>query len=157
MRYILIFILAFAYYNSNAQTTTDENTPYIKKSFLIIMSSRNYAAAKTLAVKAASRLNLKFDLRGLKPNRESGLTYNAKECEGNGWDYPCYVSRGRNDDGEFVTIDYSNAFKGFAKGYYIVTTASGDAAMVKKALAKVKKVYKTAYKKQTEIYIGCMH
>jgi hypothetical protein len=157
MKYIYSLILVFVYINSNAQTDTIAERPYVKKTFLIILSSKNYTAAKKLAVEAANKLNIKLDLKGLKPNKESGLTFNAKECEGNGWDYPCYVSRGRYDDGEFVTIDYSDAFDGFAKGYYIVTTASGEASSVKKALSKVKTFYKTAYVKQTEIYIGCMH
>lgn len=157
MKTIYSLILIFSFISSNAQTTKAEEKPYVKKSFLIILSSKNYTEAKKLAVEAASKLNLKLDLRALKPNKESGLSFNAKECEGNGWDYPCYVSRGRYDDGEFVTIDYSDAFDGFAKGYYIVSTASGNAKLVKTALAKVKKLYKTAYTKQTEIYIGCMH
>jgi hypothetical protein len=157
MKYTLTLILLFSFITSNAQTEISDNRPYVKKSFLIILSSKNYTEAKKIAVEASSKLNVKLDLRALKPNKESGLTFSTKECEGNGWDYPCYVSRGRYDDGEFVTIDYSDAFDGFAKGYYIVTTASGDAALVKEALAKVKKLYKTAYVKQTEIYIGCMH
>ncbi len=157
MKYILTLILLFSFITSNAQTEISDNRPYVKKSFLIILSSKNYTEAKKIAAEAASKLNVKLDLKGLKPNKESGLTFSTKECEGNGWDYPCYVSRGRYDDGEFVTIDYSDAFDGFAKGYYIVTTASGDAALVKKALVKVKKKYNTAYVKQTEIYIGCMH
>jgi hypothetical protein len=157
MKFIYSLVLLFSFIATNAQTETTEDRPFVKKSFLIILSSKNYTEAKKLAVKAASKLHVKLDLKGLKPNKESGLTFNSKECEGNGWDYPCYVSRGRYADGEFVTIDYSNAFNGFAKGYYIVTTAGGDAALVKKALVKVKKLYKTAYIKQTEIYIGCMH
>jgi hypothetical protein len=157
MKNIYSIILLFSFNTTNAQTKTAEDRPYVKKSFLIILSSKSYAEAKNLATEAAKKLNIKLDLRALKPNKESGLTFNAKECEGNGWDYPCYVSRGRYDDGEFVTIDYSDAFDGFATGYYIVTTASGNAMLVKTALAKIKKVYKTAYTKQTEIYIGCMH
>jgi hypothetical protein len=157
MKFIYSLILLFSFVATNAQRETAEERPYVKKSFLIILSSKNYTEAKKIAAEAASKLNIKLDLKGLKPNKESGLTFSTKECEGNGWDYPCYVSRGRYDDGEFVTIDYSDAFDGFAKGYYIVTTASGDAALVKKTLVKVKKMYKTAYIKQTEIYIGCMH
>ncbi len=142
---------------TKAQTDLPEDRPYVKKDFVIVLSTKSYTEAKKIAVEAAKKLKIKLDLRGLKPHKESGLTTNAKECESNGWDYPCYVSRGRYDDGEFVTIDYSNAFEGFAKGYYIVTTASGDNQLAKTALSKAKKIYKTAYTKQTEIYIGCMH
>ena len=157
MKYIFIFLLLFTVTNLHAQAETAEERPYVNKNFVIIISTKSYTAAKTVAVEAASKLKLKLNLRGLKPNKGIGLTQTTKECEGNGWDYPCYVSRGRYDDGEFVTIDYSDAFKGFAKGYYIVTSASGDAASIKKALIKVKQLYKTAYAKQTEVYIGCLH
>jgi hypothetical protein len=157
MKYILSLILFFAFTTLNAQTETIEERPYVKKSFVIILSSKSFAEAKRIAFEAAEKLNLKLDLRKLKPDKESGLTFSRKECESNGWDYPCYVSRGRYDDGEFITIDYSDAFTGFAKGYYIVTTAGGDAVFIKSVLNKVKKVYKTASIKQTEIFIGCMH
>jgi hypothetical protein len=157
MKYIYSIIFVFSVFASNAQTETTEDRPYVKKSFLIILSSKNYTEAKKIATEAAKKLNIKLDLRALKPNKESGLTFNAKECEENGWDYPCYVSRGRYDDGEFVTIDYSDWFVGFAKGYYIVSTASGNKEEVKIAFEKVKKMYKSAYVKQAEIYIGCTH
>jgi hypothetical protein len=157
MKFIYSFLLLMFATTLKAQTETPEDRPYVKKDFVIVLSTKNYSEAKKLATEAAKKLKIKLDLRGLKPNKESGLTSNSKECEENGWEYPCYVSRGRYDDGEFVTIDYSNAFEGFTKGYYIVTTASGDAELAKTALAKAKKIYKTAYAKQTEIYIGCMH
>jgi hypothetical protein len=157
MKYIPIVILIFTFVTTNAQTKTVEERPFVNKSVLIIMSTKNYIAAKEIATQAAKKLKIKLDLRALKPNKENGLTFNAKECEENGWDYPCYVSRGRYDDGEFVTIDYSDWFAGFAKGYYIVSTASGNKKEVKIAFEKVKKIYKSAYVKQAEIYIGCTH
>lgn len=156
MKYILvIFLLAFSI-NGNAQSEPFEAS-YATESFVIIMSTKSYAAAKMMAVEASKKLNLKLDLRDLKPNKEGGLTHTRAICEGQGWDYPCYVSRGRELQGEWVTIDYSNAFKGFTKGYYIVTTAGAEPSLIKTALKKVQKVYKNAYAKQTEVYIGCMH
>ena len=126
MKNIYLLSLIFSLNNLYAQTQTDQDLQYSVKDFLIILSSKNYESAKTIAIEAAKTLNIKLDLRGLNPNLKSGLSFSLKQCEENGWDYPCYISRGRYDDGEFVTIDYSNTFQGFAKGYYIVTTASGD-------------------------------
>ena len=157
MKSIYLLGLIFTFNNIFAQSQNEQDSQYVRKHFLIILSSKNYQSAKTIAIEAARKLNLKLDLRGLKPNLKSGLSYSSKECEGNGWDYPCYVSRGRYDDGEFVTIDYSNAFDGFAKGFYIVTTASGDPSLVKKALIKVKNIYRSAYIKKTDVFMGCMH
>ena len=122
MKNIYLLSLIFSLNNLYAQTQTDQDLQYSVKDFLIILSSKNYESAKTIAIEAAKTLNIKLDLRGLNPNLKSGLSFSSKQCEENGWDYPCYISRGRYDDGEFVTIDYSNTFQGFAKGYYIVTS-----------------------------------
>jgi hypothetical protein len=108
--------LVFSYIIVNAQKDKLQERPYIKKSFSIILSTKSYAEAKKPAVEAAKKLNIKLDLRGLKPNKVSGLTADPKICEEENWSYPYYTSRGRYDNGEFVTIDYSNAFEGFAKG-----------------------------------------
>jgi hypothetical protein len=74
-----------------------------------------------------------------------------------GEEYPQYYSRGRYDNGEYISIEYSNAFTGFAKGYYIVVAYSGENIEAKKTLKKVKPFFKSAYIKQTDVYIGCMH
>ncbi len=131
-------------------------SPYAKKGMLILLSTKSYAAAKKLAEQAKGKLSLTMDLRGLKPNKKSGLTYSKTDCENEGG-YPCYIARGRYSDGEFISIEYSNAIEGFAKGYYIVVAACGDKEITAPALVKAKKVYKDAYVKNTSVYMGCMH
>jgi hypothetical protein len=150
----IIFVLAFTLFSS----AQDDNTsrPYVKTGFVIIQSTKNYASAKTTAVAASKRLNSKLDLRGLKPNKKNGLTFSAADCENEGG-YPCYIARGRYDAGKYVSIEWSDAYEGFAKGYYIVIVASGSKADTDAALAKAKKIYKDAYNKATEVYVGCMH
>jgi hypothetical protein len=155
MKHILSLALFFSFITTSAQKANDFYD--VKQSFLIILSTKSYAEAKKMATEAALKLSIKTDLRGLKPNKERGLTFSPKKCKEDDWEYPAYVSRGRGDAGEYVSIEYSNAFKGFEKGYYIVIASSGDAADVNKSLAKVKKVYSTAYAKQADVYMGCMH
>jgi hypothetical protein len=155
MKYILSLVLLCSSIITNAQKANDFYD--VKQSFLIILSTKSYAEAKKTATEAAIKLKIKLDLRGLKPNKKSWLTFNPKQCEEDGWEFPAYVSRGRGDAGEYISIEYSGAFKGFDRGYYIVITTSGDAADVNKSLAKVKKVYSTAYAKQADVYMGCMH
>jgi hypothetical protein len=99
---------------------------------------------------------LKLDLRGLSPAKGTGLSFSKKVCEDEGG-YPCYIARGRYEDNEFVSIEYSNAIEGFAKGYYVVITACGDKSITAPALKKAKKFYKDAYSKTTNVYMGCMH
>jgi hypothetical protein len=134
-----------------------DESPYTKMSFVIIQSTKNYTEAKATANKAAKALKLKLDLRNLKPHKTSGLTDTKKECEDNSWDYPCYVSRGRYDNGEYVSIEWSEAFYKFTKGYYIVIVYSGEKKDANNALKKAKKVFADAYSKEAEVYMGCMH
>jgi hypothetical protein len=155
MKYILSLVLLCSFITANAQKAND--TYDVKQSFLIILSTKSYAEAKKVAAEAVAKLSIKLDLRGLKPIEKRGLTFSQKKCKEDDWEYPTYVSRGRGDAGEYVSIEYSNAFKGFEKGYYIVITSSGDAVDVNKSLTKVKKVYSTAYAKQADVYMGCMH
>jgi hypothetical protein len=152
---ILLLIVSFTAIASFAQAEQME-APYAKKGMLILLSTKSYAAAIKLAQQAKSKLSLTMDLRGLKPNKKNGLTYSEADCENEGG-YPCYIARGRYDDGEFISIEYSNAIEGFAKGYYIVVAACGDKEITAPALVKAKKEYKDAYVKNTSVYMGCMH
>lgn len=131
-------------------------SPFVNKGMLIVLSTKNYADAKRIAAEAAKKLSVKLDLRELVPNKETGLTYSKADCENEGG-FPCYISRGRYDDGDYVSIEYSNAFNGFVKGYYIVIAASGNKDITSPALIKAKKIYPSAYVKQADVYIGCMH
>jgi hypothetical protein len=155
MKFIsLLLIVIFSISNCFAQV---DESAFIKKSFVIIQSTKNYIEAKTTAVKASKDLKLKLDLRNLKPSKANGLTDTKKECEDNGWEYPCYVSRGRYDDGDYVSIEWSNAFQKFTEGYYIVIVYSGNKKEAATSLKKVKKIFKDAYAKEADVYIGCMH
>jgi hypothetical protein len=152
---VLLLIASLIALCSFAQTEQMES-PYAKKGMLILLSTKNYVAAKKTAQEAATKLSLKMDLRGLKPHKKSGLTWSKTDCENEGG-YPCYIARGRYDDGAFISIEYSNAIEGFAKGYYIVVAACGGNDITAPALVKAKKVYKDAYVKTTNVYMGCMH
>jgi hypothetical protein len=152
MRYLLLVCFAIAVQYGFAQ----DAEPYIKKAFVIIQSTKNYAAAKSTAEKAAKQLHQKLDFRGLQPNKLSGLTYSNVICENEGG-YPCYISRGRYDDGDYVSIEWSNAFDKFTKGYYVVVVYTGDKTTANTALQKARKTFKDAYVKQADIYVGCMH
>jgi hypothetical protein len=157
MKKILVIILMLVCTQAYAQDEQAEPRPYVTKNFCIILSTTSYAEAKKTAEQAGKKYKIKIDYRDLVANKKIGLTLSKEECEGQGWGYPAYYSRGRYDDGEYISIEYSNAFSGFTKGYYIVVVASGDKARCSKTLTKVKATYKTAYIKQSEVYIGCMH
>jgi hypothetical protein len=143
--------------NSIAQDNVNDSLPFVKKEMCIILSTQKYSEALYVAKVASKKLNTKIKLGNLKPNKDIGLTMPKLDCEGNGWDYPCYVARGRWDDGAYISIEYSSAIDGFAAGYFIVIIASGDKSITIPALNSAKKHYKTAYVKTANIYVGCLH
>ena len=154
---IILFIFLSNLFASYAQTDDAEPRPYINKHFCIILSTKSYTEANKIAIQASKLFKIKLDYRDLLPNKKIGLTLSKTDCEAQSWEFPAYYSRGRDDDGEYISIEYSNAFSGYTKGYYIVVVASGNKMETNKTLIKVKKKYKTAYVKQSEVYVGCMH
>ncbi|QJD97207.1 hypothetical protein HH214_15680 [Mucilaginibacter robiniae] len=149
-------ILLFGSVGVSAQ---DHYNTEVPKDIIILRSTNDYQAALTAAKQAASTLHKKLDLRGLKPKAKIGLSMSKVDCDELG--YPCYIARGdgaaANDD--YISIEYSNAYKGFAKGYYIVVAAITDvnSAALKLKLAAINKLYPDAYAKRTYIWFGCMH
>jgi len=135
--------------------TVNDNIPMIKKQFLIIKATKSYQEAKQVAEKLSQRLNIKLDLRNLQYHEKNFLTMPQKDCKANEADYPCYVPRGRYDDGIYISIEHSNSYENFKDGYYIVIAASGDDA--KEYLKPVKEVVKDAYVKSSKVYMGCLH
>lgn len=127
----------------------------VKKHFLIAKSTKNYTEAKAFASKLSTQTHIKLNLREMHYNKALGLTQSQKVCEENSFEYPCYWSRGRYDDGVYISVEYSDAYLGFSKGYYIVIVASGEYA--KRTLRSIKPFVKDAYVKSTKIYMGCMH
>ncbi|RZK36203.1 MAG: hypothetical protein EOO61_10735 [Hymenobacter sp.] len=148
-----------------AAIAQDKYNTEVPKDILIIRSTKDYRTAVAAARLAASRLQKKLALRGLSANAKTGLTMSKAGCAGSGGGddlgYPCYLARGEgnafNDD--YISVEYSDAYKGFAKGYYIVVATITDiqSTAMQTKLATIKKTYPDAYAKRTYIWFGCMH
>ena len=146
------------------QQAMEESAEYIKastveKDFVIVKSTARYREARLAAADAAKRLGIRLDLRNLSPHRKSGLTFSKKECEESEFDYPCYVARGRDDDGSYASVEYSTAYAGFRPGLYVVIVASDEKGgqIARDAATAAKRVFKDAYVRRTGVYMGCMH
>jgi hypothetical protein len=141
------------------QPTDDFQDQYVKKRIVILLSSRDYRQAESFARRVATRAQVKLDLRDLQPNKSIGLTFPKQHCEDGGFDYPCYIARGRYDDGEYISVEHSSAFAGFRPGYYIVVGASYENGKpeVKRSLTKFKQYASDAYAKLSKVYVGCIH
>jgi hypothetical protein len=131
----------------------------VEMDFVIVRSTTNYEEARRIATEAARRLEIPLNLRDLSPHPPGGLTFPKKDCEDSAFDYPCYLARGRADDGFYASIEYSSAYSGFKPGLYIVIVASEakDGPIVKRAMKAAKRRFKDAYTRRTGVYMGCIH
>ncbi len=130
--------------------------PYVEKAFLLVAASKDWDTARSTASQAAQALAMEIKVN-VEPHPSEGLSFDEKTCQENGFPFPCYVPRGRHDDGEFVSVEWSSAYEGFTPGLYIVVVASGPEAEVKKQLEAAREVYGDAYIKKARVYMGCMH
>ena len=149
---------------SRAQTPANDNAigeddAMVTKAFVIVKATTSYDEARALAKAAATRLDVPIDLRALAPDDTIGLTFPKDQCRDEFGEFPCYVPRGRWDDGVYLSIEHSSAYLGWREGRYIVVLASGsphDHDLLA-ALHRAKTVYPDATLKTTPIYLGCIH
>jgi hypothetical protein len=92
-----------------------------------VASTPDYREAVRLGAQAAQQFDWKVDLRGLSEDRAIGRTWTRAECAENSWDFPCYVPRGRFDDGVWVSIEYSAP--GATSVYWDACTDASPAAV----------------------------
>ena len=149
-----LFTLLIIVFIGSIGKAQDDDRHMVTRSFLIIKSTTNYQKALKKAQLACNDLGLTLELRGNIYDKEEGLA-NTVEC-GCGEEHG-YFPRGRYDDGDYISIEYSSAYTGFAEGYYIIIVSSGDRSEVKKLLPKAQQFYPDAYIKDSKIYMGCMH
>lgn len=146
MNKLFLTILLFISVQLNAQE--------VSKFFLIVNSTKSYSAALKSAQKAANKMGIPMNLRNCYKDKEEELT--SKEVCGCGEKHG-YIPRGRGDDGEYISIEFSSSYENFAPGYYIVVVSSGEEEAVKPLLSKAQKFNKSAYVKKSNVYMGCMH
>ncbi|MCJ8290809.1 MAG: hypothetical protein HRT58_14285 [Crocinitomicaceae bacterium] len=148
------FYLIIALFVAQFSFSQDDYVSHIDRSFLIIASSIDFEAAQKTALKAKNKLGLDYPTSIYYPDESEG--FKTDEVCGCG-EVHGYFPRGGYDGGNYVSIEYSSGYDGFAEGYYIVIVSSGQKAAVQKELSKVKKHFAQAYIKNSEIYVGCRH
>ncbi len=135
---------------------------YVNKEFLIIQSSKDYKSALNTALKASKSLNIQLDLRELRPVSDTsiGLSFPYYTCKSINEDLippdtTCYIARGSNNDGDYISIEFSSAYSGFARGYFS-SVKKGNKNM-RTLLTQVKAKFKDAYIKSSSVYICCFN
>jgi hypothetical protein len=137
----------------------DRDPDVVRKSFVILKATPSYAEARTVAASAAERLAIKLDLRELLPDREVGLTFSEEACRNEFGEFPCYVPRGRWDDGVYISVEHSSSYQGLEEGQYIVVLASGAPRdrSIGAALRRARGLYPDVTVKTAPVYLGCIH
>jgi hypothetical protein len=136
-----------------------EDPDVVRKSFVIIKATPSYAEARTAAAAAAERLAIRMDLRDLAPDGAVGLTFPEEACKNEFGEFPCYVPRGRWDDGVYLSIEHSSSYEGFGEGLYMVMLASGSPRdrAIGAAVRRAKGLYPDVVVKTAPVYLGCIH
>jgi hypothetical protein len=137
----------------------DRDPDVVRKSFVILEATPSYAEARAFAGAAAERLAIRLDLRELIPDSTVGLTFSQDACTNEFGEFPCYVPRGRWDDGVYLSVEHSSSYVGFEEGLYIVVLASGaprDRAIAA-AVRRAKAQYPDVLVKTAPVYLGCIH
>jgi hypothetical protein len=156
MKHFIVSITFLSVLCTGLFSKNELTSQMFKKSFLIIKSTTEYVDAKEFAEDFAKKSGIKINLRSLHYSKKIGLTQTMEACISEGYDYPCYVARGRYDDGVYISIEYSNAYVGFTEGYYIVMIRSEE-NIPETFLHEIKMFVPDAYIKYTSVYMGCMH
>ena len=137
----------------------DRDPDIVRKAFVILKATPSYADARGVAMSASEKLAIRLDLRELTPDREMGLTFSEDACKNEFGEYPCYVPRGRWDDGVYLSIEHSSSYEGFEEGHYLVVLASGGPRdrSVAAALRRARGAFPETVVKTAPIYVGCLH
>jgi hypothetical protein len=155
----MIPVVALAALLAVTSPESDRDPEVVRKSFVILKSTQSYAEARALAAAAAEQLAIRLNLRDLSPDDSMGLTFPQDACADEFGEFPCYVPRGRWDDGVYVSIEHSSSYVGFDEGLYIVVLASGSPRdrTIGAALRRAKGQYPDAVVKTAPVYLGCIH
>jgi hypothetical protein len=156
---ILASLLVIPCIVASAADHDAQKPAFVDKEFVILKSSASFEEATQSAAKAASKLGVELNLRGLSPNLRTGLTFSKQECIRSGVPYPCYVPRGRGDDGAYLSVEWSSEYAILARGLYVVMIASGvpGSSKTRRILEVARSVYPDAYAKRMKVYVGSLH
>ena len=124
----------------------------------------SFSEAQASAEKIAKASKLPFSMEGRVFDKKRGLIYpdNFDDEVFRGQ----YVARryhqtvfpGSDNEREYLSVERSDGYGGFKKGYYIVVAGVHESSGAAVAQAKKFTTWApTAYSKKTRIYMGCMH
>ena len=140
-------------------TIAPRNAEMVEKDFVVLPAITSYTEAHLVARTAARRLGLKLDLRRARPDGYGRLTFSPADCKANARAYPCFVSRGRQDDGSYVSVDVADRFfDAEARGYLVILGSGPKDDPSTRALAeKARSLFPLAELRTDDVWQGRVH
>lgn len=156
---VLVGVLAASTQAHEGAAPVDVDPDLVPKAFVVLKMTPKYAEARAFASAAAEALAIRMDLRELSPDDSAGLTFPEDDCRQEFGEFPCYVPRGRYDDGVYISIEHSSSYAGWEEGLYVVVLASGSPhdRSVRAALRRARTSYPDAVIRTAPVYLGCIH
>lgn len=131
----------------------------VEKDFVVLPAIASYTEAHRVARTAARRLGLKLDLRRARPDGYGRLTFSPADCKANARVYPCFVSRGRQDDGPYISVDLADRFFDNEASGYLVILGSGpkDDPSTRALAEKARSLFPLAELRTDDVWQGTIH
>ena len=131
----------------------------VRKSFVILKATASYADAGRWRRRRPSGWRSGSTCATWRRDRTMGLTFPEDDCRNEFGEFPCYVARGRWDDGVYLSVEHSSSYEGFEEGQYLVVLASGSPRDrgVGAALRRAKGSFPETIVKTAPVYVGCIH
>ncbi len=144
-----------------AEPTPEDMAEYYRastetKHFLVVGTYGTYAVASRAMSALAKKVGMGAPSQPVELV-DGEMSYTRSACEENGWDYPCYVARGRYDDGAYLSVEPSSAYGGMEPGYFVIVAASGNAELVREQERTMRKHGVSSFRQSEAIWLGCMH
>lgn len=138
---------------------------FLENRHVVILSVyKTFAEARTDAEKIAKASRVPFSMEGRVFDKKRGLIYpdNFDDEIFRGQyvsrRYHTTVLKGSDEAREYLSVERSDGYDGFKKGFYIVVAGiHEDSASAQANTKRFTAWAPTAYAKKTRIYMGCMH
>ena len=165
MRSIFAFIVLLGALLAGPSTSSAKEPDFMENRYVVILSVyKSFPEAREDAEKIGKAAKLPFSMEGRVFDKKRGLIYpdNFDDEVFRGQyvarRYHQTVLKGSDRDREYLSVERSDGYDGFKKGYYIVVAGVHDNSAAATAQTKRFTAWApTAYPKKTRIYMGCMH
>lgn len=157
-------LLLFCLFLTPAKLRAQEENQYAERHIAILSAYKTFDEAKADAEKISKASQVPFSMMGRVYDKKLGLIYPADEetevmkAEDFPRLYDTTVIKEGEEETPFLSVEKSDAYEGFAPGFYIVVAGINETRdLALKRAEKFKTWASTAYVKKSKLYMGCRH